>query len=32
MSLFQRLSLAKGMKPFRLAPWPALMALQALLP
>jgi hypothetical protein len=31
MSLFQRLSVAKGMNPFRLAPCPKLMAEQALL-
>ena len=30
ISLFQGLSLAKGMNPFRLAPCPMLMALQAL--
>ncbi len=30
ISLFQRVSLAKGTNPFRLAPCPALMALQAL--
>jgi hypothetical protein len=30
MSVFHRLSLAKGRNPFRLAPWPRLMALHAL--
>ena len=31
MSLFHKLSLANGMNPFKLAPCPTLMALQALL-